>query len=107
MRIKELRKQRGISQDELGKVLGVSRSAICQYEQGGRIPNYKSVVAMADYFNVTVDFLLDRDINRVLIEKNVELDETEKDLFERLAKLTDGEIEVLSKFVDFLISSRQ
>ena len=60
MRIKELRKQRGISQTELGEILGVTRSTICQYEQGKRQPDNTTLVKLADFFGVSVDYLLGR-----------------------------------------------
>lgn len=61
MRLKELREQRGISQTELANFLGVVRSTICQYEKGNRMPDSNILGKLADYFNVSVDYLLGRD----------------------------------------------
>jgi len=61
MRLKELREQRGISQTELANFLGVVRSTICQYEKGNRMPDSNILGKLADYFGVTVDYLLGRE----------------------------------------------
>jgi transcriptional regulator with XRE-family HTH domain len=59
-RLKELRNQKGIYQKELAEVLGVSRPTITQYEQGKRNPDTDMLNKIADYFEVSVDYLLGR-----------------------------------------------
>jgi len=59
-RLKELRTQKGIYQKELAEVLGVSRPTITQYEQGKRNPDTDMLNNIADYFEVSVDYLLGR-----------------------------------------------
>lgn len=60
-RLKELRRQRGMSQEELGAFLGVQKAAVCKYEVGRvALPN-DVLVKLCDYFNVTSDYLLGRD----------------------------------------------
>ncbi len=58
MKLKLLREQKNISQTELAKHLGVVRSTICQYEKGNRIPDTETLIKIADYFNVSIDYLL-------------------------------------------------
>lgn len=60
-KLKELRKQRSITQEDLAKQIGISKSAIGMYESGQREPNFETLEIFADYFNVTMDELLDRD----------------------------------------------
>lgn len=55
--LKYLRKREGISQAELALRLGITPSAIGNYESGTRKPTYEIEEALADYFNVTIDFL--------------------------------------------------
>lgn len=57
--IKELRTQRGLTQEELGKIIGVQKSAIRKYESG-LVENMKrsSIVKLANYFNVSPAYLL-------------------------------------------------
>ena len=57
-RLKQLRKSHGITQDELGEILGVQKAAICKYETG-RVPlPHDAIVKLCDYFQVTADYLL-------------------------------------------------
>lgn len=58
--LKSLRKTRGLTQDELAKILKISRSTIGMYENGSREPDYETLEAIADYFNVDIDYLLGR-----------------------------------------------
>lgn len=58
--IKRLRKQKGLTQQELGKLLGVQKSAIAKYENG-RVSNLKkeTISKLAEIFNVSPNYLLD------------------------------------------------
>ena len=60
-KLKELRKAHKLSMKEFGKILGLSESTISLYEAGKREPDIKTLTKMADYFHVSVDFLLGRD----------------------------------------------
>lgn len=57
-RLKELRDDKGISQQALAKETGISKSAIAFWELGQRIPNAQAVIILAKYFNVSTDYLL-------------------------------------------------
>ena len=59
-RLKLLRGERGITQDVLGAKIGVSRYAIYTYEKGKAFPTVEGLVAVADYFDVSMDYLLGR-----------------------------------------------
>ena len=60
-KLQKLRKQRGITQDELAEKLYVSRTAISKWESGRGYPNIESLKAIAKFFSVTVDELLSTD----------------------------------------------
>ncbi len=60
MRLKELRKSRGISQVKLAMDLNMNQNSISRYENGVREADYKTLIAFADYFHVSVDYLLGR-----------------------------------------------
>lgn len=60
LRLKQLREQNGYSQEELAKLLNTSRSRIGMYEQGRRQPDFEMQEAIADLFNVTIDYLFGR-----------------------------------------------
>lgn len=61
-RLKELRKVRGISQAALAERLGMSKSTIGMYETGDISPSLEVLNALADYFNVDIDYLLGKEI---------------------------------------------
>lgn len=57
-RIKQLRKEKGLSQEDFGNQLGVSRQAISKWELEEATPDTDNLVALSDYFNVSLEFLL-------------------------------------------------
>ena len=60
MRLKELRKQKNITQLKLAMDLNMSQNTISRYETGEREAGYKELIMLADYFNVSIDYLLSR-----------------------------------------------
>ena len=56
--ITDLRKKQGMSQSQLAKELNVSPSTIGMYEQGRRVPDLDTLIAMARLFNVSLDYLV-------------------------------------------------
>ena len=58
--IKELRTEKGLSQQALGKSIGVSQKAIDYWERGVNEPKASYIVLLADYFGVSADYLLGR-----------------------------------------------
>ena len=54
---KKLRKENSLTQDELAKKLGISKSAISMYENGNREPDFETMEVIADFFNVDMGYL--------------------------------------------------
>ena len=63
MRLKELRKSRNISQIKLAMDLNMNQNSISRYETGEREADYATLIAIADYFDVSIDYLLERTEN--------------------------------------------
>lgn len=61
-RLKELRIQKGLSQQELGTAIGVTKVSICGYENGSRLPNLEKLVKLAEVLETTTDYLLGREL---------------------------------------------
>lgn len=62
-KLSDLRKSKGLSQEELAEALYVTRQAISKWENGSCIPDIVNIKAIADYFKVSVDVLLDDDVD--------------------------------------------
>lgn len=58
--LKQLRSKKEISQRDLAKTLNISPSTIAMYETGQREPDNKTLSQLADYFNVSIDYILGR-----------------------------------------------
>lgn len=59
-RIKELRTEKGVTQKEIATQTGISRSVISEYEAGKAEPTANVVIKLADFFDVSTDYLLGR-----------------------------------------------
>ena len=57
-RLYQLRRGRGISQEELANAVGVSRQAVQKWEAGSSTPDLDNLSALAEYFGVTLDYLV-------------------------------------------------
>lgn len=60
-RLRELRETKRISRKTLAELCGLSKNLIGQYESGKKIPSARSLIAIADYFDVSIDWLLGRE----------------------------------------------
>jgi len=63
MRLKELRKERGITHLKLALDLSMNQNNISRYETGRLEADYATLIKLADYFQVSIDYLLERTDN--------------------------------------------
>lgn len=63
MRLKKIRKSKHISQIKLAMELNMNQNTISRYENGEREPGIAELILIADYFNVSIDYLLERTDN--------------------------------------------
>ncbi|MDW3030867.1 helix-turn-helix transcriptional regulator, partial [Enterococcus faecium] len=84
-RLKELRKSKKLTQQQLGDIIHVSKVSISGYERGERSPDRETLTALADYFNVTTDYLLGR---------NQTPDWADKDDLIELDKILDSNVDM-------------
>lgn len=102
-KIMNLRKQQGMSQEELAHQLGISRQSVSKWESGASIPDLDKILKLSDLFGVTTDYLLKDELEEVSflepgtttddnidseIVKNVSIEEANAfmDLYERASK---------------------
>ena len=75
-KLQELRKQKGLTQEELAEVLFVSRAAVSKWESGRGYPNIDSLKAISKFFGVTIDELLSGDELLTIAEEDTRQKET-------------------------------
>ncbi len=85
VRIKLLRKEQKLRQHDIAEKLNLSRQAISKYERGEREPGLDVLMKMAEYFDVSLDYLFGRTDNRLV---NM-VDERDLLYWERLPKVAD------------------
>lgn len=90
--LKELRIEANLTQTELSSRLNVGQATIACYENGQREPHLSILLAYADYFECSLDYLVGRtdDVGNIVITKNQH--------YEQLSTLKKDEIEILQKY---------
>ena len=68
MRLKEIRKKRGISQLKLAMDLNTNQNTISRYETGEREPGINELIKIAEYFGVSIDYLVERTDNPKMLK---------------------------------------
>lgn len=111
-RLKQLRNSKNLNQTELGKILGVEKSTISMYENNNSRPDDEIKIKIANYFNVTVDYLLGRSSNPKLTKKDErdiqrELEEMQKDFTQGTLRMNlDGE-EIDDEIKEFILNNME
>lgn len=90
-KLKALRKNRGFTQEELGKLLGVAKSSISMYERDFRRPSYEVLIRYVDIFDSSTDLILG---TRNLIKDN-------------LSRLNYDHRTLINELTEFLLSKEQ
>ena len=87
----ELRQDRHLTQEQLGKEIYVTAGTISNYENDVHFPDVEKLIALADYFDVTIDYLLGRcsvNLSPDVFDKPITADMTAGKLIETLANLS-------------------
>lgn len=69
-RLKLIREEKNINQIELAKILNIGNTTVSQWESGKRQPDYATLIKIADYFHISIDWLLGRTDQRELPQKD-------------------------------------
>lgn len=107
--MRELREQKNISQKQLADIMHISQSSISEYESGNQQPPLDMIVKLADFFDVNIDYLLDRtniaiSINRLKEKISTRFGEIPLD---RLFSLKDNEKEIIALMINALSNNRK
>ena len=93
-RLRELRLNRGLRQEQVAKLIGVNKSAISTYENDTREPSFEILVRLANLYRVSTDYLLGQTNSRSVDLS--ELSEQEADLVCKLVETLTNNNEILS-----------
>lgn len=112
MKLKQLRREKQLTQQDIATFLGITRAAYTNLENGKRQPDIETLSRLADYYCVSVDYLLGRDPAPTQDAPPENSGRAEGDamrtaLEEGLAKLSDGQKDQLLAFLQFLLSQEE
>ena len=114
-KLKHLRSKKGLSQQNMADFLGISRQGYGKYEDGKSEPDSRSIVKLAEFFDVTTDYLLDHDkdakdeekrrnaiINKIATEfPKIDL------MFKDIESWTADDFEELYDYIKFKMSQKE
>ncbi|UUZ80798.1 helix-turn-helix domain-containing protein [Paenibacillus sp. P26] len=95
-RIAYLREQHSLTQEELSLKLDISRASLSHYEKNRREPDYETLVKIANYFNVSIDYLLSRTNDpHVTLDQEVRvfvdsLELSNEEILDKFSLMVDG-----------------
>lgn len=101
-RLKKLRSEQKITQKELAKLIGYGQSTVAAWETSTREPNIQQLLKVAEYFKVSIDYLLGNNDNR-LIAKNpnmMEVYPNEREMIKKYRQMPPTEQRMICKMLD-------
>lgn len=100
--LKALREAKKITQSQLGEYLGAKKSAISLWESGKRQPDQETLVRIANFFNVTVDYLLGRDSTPASVpaQEKAPTDDLTEQIMAKASKMDVEELKQLLRIMD-------
>lgn len=104
-RLRQLRDRIGVNQDVVAEACDISRVALTRYENGQRVPRAQIAARLADYYGVTVDYLLGRDDVLAPSQENAPAD-MRAEAKELLENMTDDEYNAALQYLKFLKSQK-
>ena len=114
-RLKELRKAKGLTQEQLGELVNVTKVSICCYENGTRTPNLDTFQDLLNVLEVSADYLLGKDIKASVMKDNevlysIKIPKELADLYEELLldknllrKVTDNDPKRTVELIDKIL----
>lgn len=101
-RIKTLRQENNLSQNALAEKIKSSQKIIDYWEKGASEPKASFIVALADSFGVTTDYLLGREDDFGNVNVNSDLNDEEKALLKAFRAMGKSDRQALSRFAEYL-----
>lgn len=101
-RIRELREDNDKTQKEIADYLGTPYQYYAVYEKGGSEISFERAIALANYYNVSLDYIAERTNSKKGLSFG-ELPKNEQTLLEALSKLSDDEKKKISQFLKIIL----
>ena len=101
-RLSQLRSEREITQQVLADAIGVTKSLISMSERGKRMPSYEVQEALADFFNVDVDYLIGRSDRTTVVMTAENSNPQRRFLMDKIAKADDRKLNRIRKLMEII-----
>ena len=88
--LRNLRNLKGLSLNALGKELGVTGSAISSWELGNKEPNFDMLIKVANYFKVSIDYMLNHQVFDNEAQKKEVVSQLANEIYERYKNIPDS-----------------
>lgn len=111
--LKKLRMKKGISQQKLGEILGISQQSVNKYENQDCEPDIKMLISISEFFHTTIDYLVgkekeekeDKNNDNTENSNSYDLSEKEADFIERYRNFSIEQQDAFSCFLDAFSNS--
>ena len=103
-KLKQLRLRKELTQAELARKLSLSPVRYNQYETGRRTPDYELLITIADFYGVSLDYLLDR--REAQLRKNM-TDPKSTSLLEKIYAADDATKSSVEQYLNFLLHQKK
>lgn len=100
IRLKQLRKEKNLTQEDLAKILGYTRAAISGYEIGRNEPSHEVLNKLSEYFNVSVGYLTGKTDVRDIEAQKINVNENVDALYNKLTKMGKDDVNLIGNVVD-------
>lgn len=107
-KLRELRLNRNLTQQKVADNLKMNRASYTKYELGTREPDIKTLIEIADFYNIDLDELVNRKINKEPTKKEVLFkSEIHKEIYELINELDTEELYMLKGYIERLIENKK
>jgi len=104
MKLKEIRLNRGFTQTEVAKKIGIAQVTYCNYENGNREPDINTLIKLADLFKVSIDELFGY---KQTTQEEKPISKSKRFIIENLDKLSNQEIKKVVKYIDSCLKLKE
>ncbi|MDF2565101.1 MAG: transcriptional regulator, family [Massilibacillus sp.] len=105
--LQKLRTNNNMTQEDLGKLLNVSQSTIAYYESGKKQPSLETIIVIADYFRVSVDYLLDRVNSFNSTSQITDISQDNLNLLRKINNLPDADRKEIESYIQYKERSKK